>query len=248
MTVPDSDAETILTIQKFVDDRVDRYAKVLAGIVAAVAAVAAFGFWAVLELTQAKAIIVAEKAAKTVSTTEVSNHLATDMVFRKAVIAGMKLAPPGLIAAYHPAGIDGSGCPDGWSPFSEANGKFILGANRASGYASGDIGGSETAQLTTDHIPGHKHAVKDPGHSHGAFSVEMKNPGRDKDTQGYPLKGHYRFRSTDRGSPRVPANDAAIDASALEKSMTGVTVSSKGPGESFSTMPPYIALIVCRKD
>ena len=256
--MPSIDAETKLAILNTIDDRVGRYAKVLAGIVMGVAAFTAVGLWQFLELTQAKAVITAgevargeaREVARTVSVGEVVVSLAQDEAFRSSVIEGIQPTPPGLVVAYHPANPNGPWCPEGWSPFSEADGNFILGTNRVSGQAPGDTGGSPTTvQLTAAHMPSHGHEVRDDGHTHIARAGKMADS--KKESQGWPYdEAHHRFRSTNHGAPTGPnIGDAPIDTAALENSDTGVTIKpTSAGGKQISTMPPYIALVFCRKD
>lgn len=64
--------------------------------------------------------------------------------------------PAGTVVAF-----DLETCPDGWTRFSAANGRAIIGTSPGAGAISernrGDIGGSETHLLTVDEMPAHTH-------------------------------------------------------------------------------------------
>lgn len=64
--------------------------------------------------------------------------------------------PTGTVVAF-----DLDACPDGWTQFSAANGRAIIGTSPGAGPISqrtrGDIGGSETHLLTVEELPSHTH-------------------------------------------------------------------------------------------
>ncbi|MFH1522089.1 MAG: hypothetical protein ABIF18_03965, partial [archaeon] len=66
------------------------------------------------------------------------------------------ITPPGAVVAF-----DLASCPDGWTEFTSAEGKVIVGLD--SGDASfdtrGEIGGEKTNTLTVDEMPSHRHYI-----------------------------------------------------------------------------------------
>lgn len=59
--------------------------------------------------------------------------------------------PAGTVAAFTAA------CPSGWSTFTSANERFLVGAG--SGYSLGDTGGANTVTLNVNEMPNHSHAI-----------------------------------------------------------------------------------------
>lgn len=144
--------------------------------------------------------------------------------------------PPGLVAAFYRSERGALGaCPAGWSLFSEAGGRFIVGAG---GHTNVDenggrltrhpsafdlpadaVGGSETHKLTVQEMPKHRHLPH--GEVDRIVGYDNEGPG-DRAIQ---------TRSTD-------------GASLLNSAVT----SFEGGDQPHNNMPPYIALYFCKKE
>ena len=151
--------------------------------------------------------------------------------------------PPGKFPAGAIMAFDiESGCPDGWSPFVDGLGRFIIGAgDPASGRQAKD--GTSASKV---HLPfratggafGHRITSEElPPHSHGGAGLEEYYIANTVGAgMGSPaLTGRRKFMLI--LNERFPQGG---DSPAL--------MSSTGGGRPHSNMPPYIALNLCRKN
>ena len=77
--------------------------------------------------------------------------------------------PTGTIAAFKL-----KQCPDGWVPFSEGEGRFIVGMGKGKGLIEkkfGDTGGAERVALTIEQLPSHLHRLPTEGHGSNTGNV-----------------------------------------------------------------------------
>lgn len=155
------------------------------------------------------------------------------------------MVPPGAILAMPDR--DGRECPEHWTQFAPAIGRFIVGAGDPtdSQYPEGlserrvwsektvaddkrTLGGVETVKLEPEQMPSHDHNVNDPGHNHMDRSIAN---GADNADTGYPeILGTL--------SNEMPSF----------LSETGITIDATGENNAHQNMPPYIALYWCKKD
>lgn len=142
------------------------------------------------------------------------------------------LVPSGAVSAFDLK----EGCPQGWSHYPEAWGRFLIGAVMAddirkipSGFAEdargvdlkpkpfGEPGGAEASELTDRELPTHTH-----------------------DFIGTPVT-----RGGNGGTGRVLA---VGDGNSYQEYAPEGRIGPKGDGVSFTNMPPYVALHFCKKD
>ncbi len=132
--------------------------------------------------------------------------------------------PSGLIAAFDLSG----GCPNGWSPFAEGQGRMIVGASfgiddnlfrdeELTQRKYRDHGGEEEVTLTVRQMPQHTHKLT--GHMAKDNQIGGSN-------HFYDIRGEAPRRNDD----------------------VGLIVSSTGGSQPHNNMPPYIALYFCKKD
>jgi hypothetical protein len=120
--------------------------------------------------------------------------------------------PRGLIAAF-----DGA-CPNGWSPYVQGQGKFLLGASATRG--AGQTGGQENATLTVANLPSHSHATQ---------------------LASDPTPGHHQFGL---GPVAATLYGTRWD----DNPGSGQNVSPTGGGQPVDTMPPFVTVQYCKKD
>ncbi len=160
------------------------------------------------------------------ASTENIRRDAVSFIQRRLVTETSKFeVPAGAVLAFDSR----TGCPSGWSLFSEASGRMIVGVGKKVGvqgsyellYGSTgpryDTGGAETHTLTVEEMPEHVHpnasleTIQVAGHFQGHPAITV--PGRDSNT-------------------------------AYEINLVG----SAGGGQPHNNMPPYIALYFCKKE
>lgn len=129
--------------------------------------------------------------------------------------------PRGGVVAFDRA----DGCPDGWSDFTEGQGRTIVGSGDKYDYRS--KGGAATVTLTEAQMPAHSHDV-----------AAITNWDTNIDQWGHTVKGNGdRARLDVDDGP--PWGNLFGKVSALAK---------KQKAEEHENLPPYIALHLCRKD
>ncbi|HHX8512517.1 TPA: hypothetical protein ACVO12_004786 [Vibrio diabolicus] len=121
--------------------------------------------------------------------------------------------PTGVIA-----GFDAPSCPKGWSKYTQANARFLLGSGKSDGLNTrylNQSGGVEQYALTVRELPKHSHisAVAQPDSSLGT----------SKQSQHATGGKHYNNFPT--------------------PSLT----STEGQGKPFNIMPPFIVVTFCKK-
>lgn len=115
-------------------------------------------------------------------------------------------------------------CPDGFVPFTQANGRVLVGEgslyDSASGqtitYVTGDKGGQAKVALSVDEMPEHSHGYKD------AWYSERYGPLGGGNTQG--------------------SGDTDYDNNLYERSMT---TESEGDGQAHENRMPYYVINYC---
>ena len=146
--------------------------------------------------------------------------------------------PAGGIIAFD---IEG-GCPDGWTPFVDGFGRFIIGAgDPTGGRIAKDDTGAPMVQLpfrATGGAFGHRISTEElPAHSHGGAGLEEYHIANTVGAGmgGPALTGRRKFMLI--LNERFPQGGDSP-----------VLMSSTGGGRPHSNMPPYIALSLCRKN
>ena len=147
-------------------------------------------------------------------------------------------APSGAVVAFDLP----TGCPEGWSDFTDGQSRMIVGATFVNGSPPNDEdgqplseyefrqpGGKEQHTLQIKEMPAHHHEVNDPGHKHrvaGGFSTEDGDPGGGELTNGGLAQGDHHSTPT----------------------RSGLSINPQGGGEPHPNMPPHVALYFCKKD
>jgi hypothetical protein len=139
---------------------------------------------------------------------------------------------PGLpgIDAVAPAGaivfFDLASCPDGWSAFDAARGRYLVGLNE--GGTAGATVGTRLLDLEDRPTGRHTHEVIDPGHVHavGYDTEQLANTGNT--IGGTRMQGGTNSGSED--------SDSAF---------TNISIAPSGA--IFGTNAPYLQLLACRK-
>ena len=149
-----------------------------------------------------------------------------------------QVVPSGAVMAFN---LDA--CPAGWSPLVAAAGRVVVGASE--GVTRGSMLGSDTTTLTVDQLPGHVHAIADPGHQHESGERGFMTRQRTTRTDlGYAPGGNYA--ATD-GCPNNVSGLGTRGATA--NATTGITgTNSTGGGQSFDNRQASLALLYCQKD
>lgn len=137
----------------------------------------------------------------------------------EAALPSQMTVPSGAVVAF------ANKCPDkGWSPYTKAEGRFILGVGKGpleSFVGLETPGGQQKITLTTEEMPKHKHDL--------TSSVVTAHEGGEYITinRGPPQLERRKY------SDASPGRDIAEHA---------------GNNKAHDNMPPYIALYFCRKD
>ena len=132
--------------------------------------------------------------------------------------------PKGAIMAFNL-----SFCPEWWSRFTEADGRFIMGSS-----SKGERGGSSSITLSTDQLPPHRHYIA------GGFHIGTKN--RSKNDQNGTISSYSTTKYDDK-------NDryALRTTQKLGEANEGLT-STVGKWNPINIQNPYIKLLYCQKD
>ncbi|MCI0581050.1 MAG: hypothetical protein L0332_29650 [Chloroflexi bacterium] len=192
------------------------------------------------------------------------------LCYKDALPAGGAEAPANAVAFF-----DLPACPSGWSEFTAALGRYLVG-NPAGGAVGQVVGvalvsGEERPVGQHNHLltdPGHSHAIVDPGHSHA-----VSDPGHDHSTTEDPHDhGGVMVSGDDKGDRNdgdyaqegddLETDPAASDHTIMEattgitlgNSVTGIAIdlNTTGIGLDASgavagTNAPYIQYLACQK-
>ena len=142
-------------------------------------------------------------------------------------------APVGAVMAF------ASTCPEkeGWKPYPDAGGRFILGVGKGpleKFVGLGTPGGKEKVTLTVEEMPEHNHEI---GGNLTGFNYEG-DPGKLKSSLIAVRDDGSAFR-TEFQTPEGPE--------AGEKLLGHTDDGPDLKGQSHNNMPPYIALYFCKK-
>lgn len=126
------------------------------------------------------------------------------------------VTPAGMVAFFNLAS-----CPAGWTEFTTARGRYIVGLP-LSGTLAGTAGTALT-DLENRAVGQHNHTITDPGHSHTRPNLLTTGAGKD-----YTATGGF-------ATGTVGSNSSA----------TGITIDNAGT--VAGTNAPYIQLLACQK-
>ena len=161
---------------------------------------------------------IVEKRVGEITANNVAQKLRDESSFQIAVarLAGF---PKNSVVAFAPT-ANAATCPDGWSIYTDAVGKFLLGADEQSFLTTG---GEREVTLTEAQMPKHNHR---PAPADGVANF-------------------YTYHSSYSGTPNelqvIPSNRSGV-------SRTMTETDTAGESEPHNNMPPYIALYFCKKD
>ncbi len=140
--------------------------------------------------------------------------------------------PSGAVMAFNLAG-----CPSGWSTYTPAKDRVIVGSG--SSYSRGATGGASTHTLTVAQMPSHTHSVTGTAASAGIHT---------HDFAGHPAGtnlGYIKWNALSRSA--VWYSGSISSSGAHTHSVTG-TAAATGGGAPHNNMQPYIALLYCQKN
>ncbi len=167
-------------------------------------------------------------------------HQATliEQLMERPVAPPAATLPKGLVAAFD----DRDGCPQGWSPFVQSQGRVILGASFGEDdqllspppprRKFGAHGGKTTLQIEERHMPSHRHAMVVVAAPNG-----IGQPGTGSNAP------YFDFRNR---NPLPRAQDGQPLRAQVSNQSEGTLAS--GGSEPISIMPPYIALYFCKRN
>ncbi|MDR2190357.1 MAG: hypothetical protein LBP53_04125 [Candidatus Peribacteria bacterium] len=143
-------------------------------------------------------------------------------------VVSEKSVPAGAVMAF-----DLSACPTGWTRFSAADNRFIMGAS--SNFKT--TGGSSYIYLSANQLPSHSHYLFYRGEFRGKGGRRMTNGAHANDTVYSKNKG------TDGD------NNHRYDTVGIQNQTANAGKSSSvGNGASINIQNPYIKLIYCKKN
>jgi microcystin-dependent protein len=135
----------------------------------------------------------------------------------------------GVIAAFNGA------CPTGWTEYTDARGRAVIGAGQGSGLTNrvlGSTGGAETHVLTESEMPSHNHSMNSAGsHTHTGKVDNLVSSGSN----------NYRIVAWSH-SGGVTFSGAVASAGSHTH-----TINDAGGDSAHNNMQPYIALTYCQK-
>ncbi|MBX9947000.1 MAG: hypothetical protein K2Y40_23205 [Reyranella sp.] len=148
---------------------------------------------------------------------------------RPLIVEAVGGVPDGAVVAFHRADLNEDTCPGGWAPFKEGRGRFVIGVGQP-------IQGFEVDE-GKDLLPSH---VFNSAKGFQNSKLTMRElPPHDHATWVYAESYHVSARG------RVGEDQGLWGVYAASDNRT--RSSKEGLGESFSNLPPFIALYLCKK-
>ncbi len=141
-----------------------------------------------------------------------------------------------------------SSCPSGWTQYSAANGRYVVGATSSIGTQVGSALSSSENRSVGQHShsisdPGHSHGVYDPGHSH---SVGISWATITHSTNWYyDILAYGGGMTGGQWGGSLTANSAGTGISIYG---AGTGISIQNSGSVAGTNAPYIQLLMCQKN
>ena len=194
---------------------------------------------------------IVENAAKlraaSVSASEVANSLRNQASFIDQVTSASGAMPPGAIVAID----DANGCPSGWTPYTLAYGRMIVGATLDGEPTSGltrrqfgERGGEEVVALTLSQLPSFNPIETVDGPQAVLSSLQSNRAPRAQTLTSEAgidaREDGFRFAS----GAAIPSDAPDI----MSTTFRFLDVPNVGGGQPHNNMSPYIALYFCRKD
>lgn len=139
----------------------------------------------------------------------------TSLCFTDGCLTGWTDIPPGAVMSFNL-----SSCPAGWSEFTSARGRYIVGTPLGGNVAT--TTGTALSNQENRAVGQHTHTINDPGHTHTGMT-EITSSG------SYGAGGSTHYYANSGGS-----ND------------TGITVNNSG--SVAGTNAPYVQLLTCQKN
>jgi len=161
----------------------------------------------------------------------IAERIAENTSFQEIVSNGALTNLAGLVAAFDQS----EGCPEGWTEFTEASGRMIIGVGQGSIDQIGDqdipltlrrwrdFGGEETHALRANEMPAHRHGIR------GLGNIDGEGTNIRADSLSLVDGGYSRgvIATIDQGYTDVEGQPIA---------------------DPHNNMPPYVALFFCEKD
>jgi len=147
-----------------------------------------------------------------------------------AAAAGKAAPPRTSIPAEAVLAFNRATCPPGWQEWDKAKGKMIIGvdaASRTPALGLLAIGGRVSQKLTINELPAHDH----PNSTGPASGVLV-----------WGQIGNAGVVNT------IGIADSATRRTLNEHTQLPLRIKNQGGGKPFSNMPPYIALLLCKKN
>jgi hypothetical protein len=116
------------------------------------------------------------------------------------------------------------GCPTGWTTFEQAAGRTVIGTATAQQASANSV---------------IVHGYRDNGGQETHKLTEAELP---------PLKFSFTVNAAENNSAGDRLRAGGADYFVVVRTPTPITLSSAGKGDTFPTMPPYVALFYCKKD
>tara|TARA_S200000501_G_scaffold366916_1_gene402484 strand:+ start:1176 stop:1820 length:645 start_codon:yes stop_codon:yes gene_type:complete len=154
---------------------------------------------------------------------------------------------------------------DGTNGTPDLRDKFVLGVGstaNASTAAKGELGGSNTIQLSIDQMPEHNHNITDNGHIHGDGTLAAANRSITgeitKISEGFNAQGTATgvFSKTNNGNNSITGSSSTSPVSGFTmnashdhdvtgntgSNTTGITAQLQGSGANIDNRSSYFAL------
>ena len=157
--------------------------------------------------------------------------------------------PIGAVVAFDlPPTATEKQCPDGWTLFQPAGGRFVIGAGE---HRNQDQNGELLSvyrgnpNSTREDLERHGNTLKTIGGAETHTLTEAEAPPHIHQSGRYDNSGNYV-------SPNSPADGTKGTALRMEHDWNGsgnaqFSTDAKGGGQPHNNMPPYIALYFCKK-
>lgn len=135
-------------------------------------------------------------------------------------------------------------CPSGWTAYSNANARFVIGADGT--YTRGSTGGASTVTLATANLPAHTHTVDPP-------STDTDDGTHTHTWTDQYVGGSGTIAGSGSNDDYNVANTKTSSSGGTVHTHTNIDIASFLSGSSGSTtpidiQPAYLALLHCKKD
>ncbi|MBU2652711.1 MAG: hypothetical protein KKA81_17425 [Bacteroidetes bacterium] len=172
--------------------------------------------------------------------------------------------------------FDLASCPSGWSPLVGAQNRFIVGSGGL--YVRNSSGGANTSSLSVANLPSHIHSVDPPdtattsagthshtvnpdpastssngNHSHisqfGSTGRASGGLGTMSNSSGTNVTDTSDTAGDHQHTVDIPSTTSSTDGNHPHSvNIASFSSGSTGSGSAFAIMPPYLALLYCKKD